>query len=69
MALEMIEAYSTKDKKKLPLTESVEFRKSPNGSFMIKGKNGDKVLVTMMGKVKAQEYIDNGATVVEKFSY
>lgn len=63
-------AYSVKEKKKVELTESIEFRQSPNGSFMIKGKSASgATLTTMMGKDKAQAYIDDGAKVVKDFSY
>jgi len=68
--MEPIMAYSVKEKKKVELTESIEFRQSPNGSYMIKGKSSEgATLTTMMGKANAQKYIDEGMTVVKEFSY
>ncbi len=69
-------AYSVKEQKKVSMVNKIEFRKSPNGSYMIKGKNAEGgTLTTMMGKDKAQGYFEAikkgkfSATIVEKFTY
>ena len=74
--MEAILAFSVKEQKKIQMVSKIEFRQSPNGSYMIKGKNAeDGTLTTMMSKVNAQEYIEAikqglfAGSVVEEFTY